>query len=39
MISDWWQYEALPVGVLDDCRLLMEAEAVKAQKATAKSAR
>lgn len=27
MVSSWWEYEALPFTVLDDCRLLMEADA------------
>lgn len=26
--QSWWEYEALPVAVIDDCRLRMKAEAM-----------
>lgn len=27
LISNWWEYEALPLTVLEDARLAIEAEA------------
>lgn len=34
LISDWWQYDQLPVSVIEDAHLLLEAQFLQRQAAS-----